>query len=238
MAAGPFRRVADAARSLLPRVLWNVLRAAITAMTTPLRFSARTGHFRSSLAGRAVAADGSPLPWYSYPAIDFLAARDYAERRVLEFGGGQSTLWWQRRARAVTTFESDPAWEARLAAGRAANVELHHMPIELSDEDCLAAIARLLEDRRFDVIVLDGHLRRELVAVAFDHLAPGGAIVLDDAEGYDVQGEIRWRGDCRRIDFFGFAPGVALRHCTSLVYVGDCFLLRPDVRMPTHDEVA
>ena len=38
--------------------------------------------------------------------------------------------------------------------------------------------------------------------------------------------------NCRRIDFFGFAPGVSLRHCTSIVFVGDCFLLRPDIPIP------
>ncbi len=237
MAIGPFRRAADAAHSRLPAVLWNVVRAAMTALATPLRFSAKTGHFRSSFAGAAVTANGRPLPWYTYPAIDFLTPRDFSGRSVLEFGGGQSTLWWQERARSVLTFESDPEWETRIAARRQPNLELHHMAIELPDEDCLAEIARRLGGRKFDVIVLDGHLRRELVAVAFDHLAPGGAIVLDDAEGYDVQGEIHWR-DCRRIDFFGFAPGVALRHCTSLVYAGDCFLLRPDARMPSHEEIA
>ncbi|MBS0541875.1 MAG: hypothetical protein JSR47_24135 [Proteobacteria bacterium] len=232
MAASPFRRTADALRAVLPGALWDAVRGLGTALATPLRFSTRTGHFRSSLAARAVAADGTPLPWYTYPAIDFLAARDYADRQVLEFGGGQSTLWWQARARGVVTFESHYGWEARLARMRAPDLELHHMPVELPDEACLAEIVRLLGGRTFDVIVLDGHLRRELVAIAFDHLAPNGAILLDDAEGFEVQGELEQR-DCRRIDFMGFAPGVARQHCTSLVYVGDCFLLKPDIAIPS-----
>lgn len=221
-------------RAALPGALWDALRGLGTAIAAPLGFSARTGHFRSSLAGRAVAADGAPLPWYTYPAIDFLAARDYAERQVLEFGGGQSTLWWQARARGVVTFESHYGWEARLARMRAPNVELHHMPVELPDEACLAEMIRLLGARKFDVVVLDGHLRRELVAVAFDHLAVGGALLIDDAEGFEVHGELQGR-DCRRIDFFGFAPGVARRHCTALVYLGDCFLLRPGIKIPKID---
>lgn len=234
MTAGPFRRAADAARSLLPAILWNFVRATMTALATPLRFSAKTGHFRSSLAGRAVAADGSPLPWYTYPAIDFLAARDYAGRSVLEFGGGQSTLWWQKRARSVVTFESDPAWEAKLTGQVTANVSLHHMPIELPDDQCLAQMKRAIDGRKFDVIVVDGHMRCELTDIAFHHLAPGGAIVLDDSEGYLLYEEIRWR-DCRRIDFFGFAPGALRRRCTSVVYVDDCFLLRPEIGIQTLD---
>lgn len=234
MATGALHQIAKAIRPFLPAFLWNFVRAAATAFATPLRFSTRTGHFRSSLAGRAVAADGSPLPWYTYPAIDFLAARDYAGRSVLEFGGGQSTLWWQKRARSVVTFESDPTWEAKLTRQVQSNVSIHHMPIELPDDQCLAQMKRAIDGRKFDVIVVDGHMRCELTDIAFHHLAPGGAIVLDDSEGYLLYEEIRGR-DCRRIDFFGFAPGSVRRHCTSVVYVVDCFLLRPEIGIQTLD---
>ncbi len=56
-------------------------------------------------------------------------------------------------------------------------------------------------------------------------------MILDNSEGYGFYDEIKAR-NCRRIDFFGFAPGVSLRHCTSVVFVGDCFLLRPDIPIP------
>jgi hypothetical protein len=76
--------------------------------------------------------------------------------------------------------------------------------------------------RVFDVIVVDGLLRRELTALAFEYLAPGGAIILDNSDGYGYYDETKAR-ECRRIDFFGFAPGVSLRQCTSILFVGDCF---------------
>jgi hypothetical protein len=38
--------------------------------------------------------------------------------------------------------------------------------------------------RLFDVIVVDGHLRRQLAALAFSYLAPGEALLLDNSEGY------------------------------------------------------
>jgi hypothetical protein len=50
-----------------------------------------SGHFRSSVNGKALSQAGVPLPWYTYPAIDFLTQRDFRGRSVLEFGGGQST---------------------------------------------------------------------------------------------------------------------------------------------------
>jgi len=222
----------------MPDFLWDPLRAAMTAVSTPLRFSTRTGHFRSSLARAACTPDGRPLPWYTYPAIDFLAQRGFEGRDVLEFGGGQSTLWWQARARSVLTVEGDRDWYQRIVGGMASNVSLHHVPVE--PEDSLQQIRTLIarhSTQKFDVIIVDGHRRRELAALAFDYLAPEGALLLDNAEGYGFYEEIRGR-NCRRVDFFGFAPGVSLRHCTSLVFVGDCFLLRPDIRIATLDELA
>src|SRR5205823_11598924 len=82
----------------------------------------------------------------------------------------------------------------------------------------------------FDVIIVDGHLRRAATELAFSCLAPGGALLIDDSEKYGYD-QIKYR-DCRRIDFFGFAPGVILRRCTSLVFVEDCFLLNADIPIP------
>jgi hypothetical protein len=85
-----------------------------------------------------------------------------------------------------------------------------------------------LRQGKFDVIIIDGNLRAALVGLSFELLAPNGAIILDNSEGYGFYDEIRKR-TCRKIDFFGFAPGVVRRHCTSIVYLNDCFLLFPDV---------
>ena len=80
---------------------------------------------------------------------------------------------------------------------------------------------------------MDGHLREELTAIAPAYLAKGGALILDNSEGYGVY-EITQKWECGRIDFFGFAPCVSLRHCTSLIFFGQCFLLsRSQYRDPS-----
>jgi hypothetical protein len=114
----------------LPQVMWRPLRAVATAVITSVRFSHVTGHWKSSIGTAAYDADGFPLPWYTYPAIDFLAQRDFLERDILEFGGGQSTLWWSQRARSVLTIEEDRAWFARLLPLVGENVCLHHIPVD------------------------------------------------------------------------------------------------------------
>ena len=53
-------------------------------------------HLKSVVAQRPVDADGRPLPWYTYPAIEYLEQLDFRDRTVFEFGSGASTLFWVR----------------------------------------------------------------------------------------------------------------------------------------------
>jgi hypothetical protein len=80
-------------------------------------------------------------------------------------------------------------------------------------------------------------LRREVTKLAFTLLAPGGALVLDNAEGYEFYDELQLH-NCSRVDFFGYAPGVIRPHCTSIVWVGNCFLFDPKHPMPVHGPLA
>ena len=46
----------------------NLVRKLGTALLTPFYFSLSTGHFRSSLAFRALTKSGLPIPLLTYPA--------------------------------------------------------------------------------------------------------------------------------------------------------------------------
>lgn len=59
--------------------------------------------------------DGNPIPWYTYPAIEYLSQFDVTDKDVFEFGCGNSSLFWADRARLVTSIEDNPDW---LANGR------------------------------------------------------------------------------------------------------------------------
>lgn len=233
MVGNSIRRTAEALRSVLPDGFWRPIGSIGTAIYTPLRFSQATGHWRSSLERAAQTRRGEPIPWYTYPAIDFLLPRDFSEKSVLEFGGGQSTLWWGSRAKSVLTIEQDEAWYRQLRAKIPANVDLYHEPVDRETRSIrsIEALIRGRSPNGFDIIVIDGHLRPELFAASFKHLRADGVIIFDNSEGYGFAEAVAQR-PCRRIDFFGFAPGVSTRHCTSLVYQEDCFLLAPHWPLP------
>lgn len=81
-------------------------RVAIAALS-PFKFATDTSHVRSALRGYPTDKDGGPVPWYTYPAVDFLSMLDFSDARVCEYGGGQSTLWWAARAKSVLSIEQD-----------------------------------------------------------------------------------------------------------------------------------
>ena len=106
----------------------------------------------------AVTKRGKPLPWYTYPAIDFLKYRSYENKVVLEFGGGQSTLWWASNAKHVVTLEGDKEWYESIKVGMPGNVDLCYVSMENKEKN-VYQVKDSLEKRpysKYDVIVIDG----------------------------------------------------------------------------------
>ena len=223
-------------RQHTPEWFWSPLRAIVTAIITPIRFSLKKGHWKSSIRRLSVDGKGDPIPWYTYPAIDFLTERDFRKKNVLEFGGGQSTHWWSTRSSSVLVIEQDANWAKKLRSEVNERVEIHYIPANYTTRD-VTPVKRLLDGYRiakFDIIVVDGYLRQELAAMAFEYVAEDGAIILDNAERYGFLKSTSSR-NCQRVDFFGFAPGISLQHCTSIVFFKECFLFAPDIPMPKED---
>lgn len=223
------KRLFASFKNYVPGIVWKPIRSLATAILTPLWFSIRTGHFRSSFKMAAVDRHGQALPWYTYPCMYFLECRDFHDKKVLEFGAGQSTLWWARRAAEVVSFEGDPLWHDQLKPRLSKNVQLFLVPME-SPAACLEAVRRIIRQQQlgsFDVIVIDGLYRTELIEDALDLRSDGGVIIADNSEGYGIRDGFAASG-LERVDFYGHAPGVVLPHCTSIFFSHESFLFRPD----------
>jgi hypothetical protein len=210
-------------RRVLPSPLAQAVRSFVTAFLTPLRFSIQSGHFRSSWQRLAISKKGQPIPWYTYPAVDFLRARDFRDAEVLELGAGQSTLWWSRRAAAVVAFEGDERWFESLLEDKPESSRIFLADMR-GREACEASIRSTLvstHPRRFDVVVIDGLFREQMVPIALDYVSDDGMIIVDNADGYGMGTAFADVG-LLRADFYGYAPGVYLPHCTSIYFRPSC----------------
>jgi len=177
----------------------------------------RRGWFRSFRTATPVDADGEPLPWFTYAAIDFLEPRVRSDMRVFEYGSGHSTLWWAARVASVTSYEHDRGWYERLLNTLPANVEYHHVrltPAEKYAAGCAEAGVR------FDIIVIDGRHRVACAKHAVSALKEDGVIIWDNTNrsSYDEGCTGLMASGFKRIDFAGMGPADFCGWTTSVFY--------------------
>ncbi len=125
-------------------------------------------------------------PWIVPAAIGWLRRRIRRRWRVLELGGGRSTVWFARRAGDVLAFEDDPVWvgwaRERITAQGLSGAEIRELPVERFVPEL-----ERLEGDRFDLVVVDflesaEADRVDAVRAARPKVRPGGYLLLDDAD--------------------------------------------------------
>jgi len=214
-------------KTILPPSVSRLMRAIATAFLTPIYFSSRSGHFISSLQSRSMDKKGLPIPWYTYPAVEFLYTKNFSQRSVLEFGAGQSTLWWAKNAKDVTSFEEDKNWYEIVKTKMPKNVRLIYCS-DLMLEMFHDQIAQEL----FDIIIIDGFDRLEATKKARHNLKGDGIIIVDNAEGYWGENgtypiiDLLTSEGMLRVDFYGHSPANITVSCTSIFFRTEnwCFL--------------
>lgn len=227
-------------KRVLPEWASGFIRRVATAFIGPVFFAYKTGYFRSALKMAAVSKNGKPIPWYTYPSIDFLKVRNFTGKAILEFGGGQSSLWWAERAQNVVTLEGDKSWYEKIATQMPDNVDLDHVTMDNMEAN-VSAVRQALLDRgieQYDVIIIDGLYRYQMIEIALQYLSSDGIVICDNAESYGFQQGFENAG-LLRVDFFGHAPGVMLPHATSIYFNPQSqFIFSPEYPIPVIAEEA
>lgn len=197
---------------------------------SPARFAASAlrilndvlGFGISAKRGRSTLGDGRPIPMMSYGLIEYLMGLDTRGWRVLELGGGDSTLFWLDRAASVHTIEHDPTW---LPAAH-----LNLIPVAVAKHGYAAAIAA--QEGNFDLIAIDcAANRHECALPSVGKLARGGAIILDNSDWYPRTAALLREHDLIQVDFADFRPQHSIRGTSSL------FLTRDFRATPRHDRL-
>lgn len=190
-----------------PRVLFQLLRGLLF----------QYGWLRAWWRGRPVDAAGEPLPWITYPAIDFLAQFDFRDAAIFEWGSGFSTLWWARRCKQITTVESNEPWIPYITGLLPPSVEFIQ-----TARDVDAEVRALLDHRpiEHDVFIIDnyGSFRWRCAEVAAVNLASGGLIILDNSDQCPKACRVLRQAGFTQVDFTGFVPGNGYAHTTSIFW--------------------
>jgi hypothetical protein len=175
------------------------------------------GYLPSIKATVPIDAENRPLPWYTYPAIDFLRQLDFREKTVFEYGSGNSTFFWGTVAKKVVSVENDEAWHARIAPKLTPNCEL---VLATTPEAYIRSIRNY--SRGFDVIVVDGlpnnFGRYKAAREAVRHLNQGGLIILDNSDWLPVSSRFLRDSGLLEVDMTGPGPVNRYMWTTSLFF--------------------
>jgi len=155
--------------------------------------------------GRGYSPLSDELPWFTFPAVDWLESYLKPNMHVFEWGSGGSTLYFARACQDVVSIEHNPQWfrlvQNALIEKGISNVEYLHITscerhqnkttediyISTSDKKDYSSYAAIIDsypDGHFNVISVDGRGRRGCVLHALPKVACGGILILDNSERY------------------------------------------------------
>jgi hypothetical protein len=175
------------------------------------------GWFNSLIQKKPVDKNNQPIPWVTYSFIEFIKGRLSNELVVLEFGSGNSTLFYSRFVKHLYAVEHEVNWFNEMKSKVGANVQLSYVQLK-SDGEYARFSSQI--DRRLDLIIVDGRDRVNCIKNSVGSLTENGVIVLDDSEREEYREGIAFleNHSFKRLDFWGIAPGIFFNKCTSVFY--------------------
>lgn len=187
------------------------------------------GQYRSMVSRECVDAKGSPIPWYTYPAIEFIKQLEFSCKTVFEYGSGQSTRFWAQRVQKLVAVEDDSRWYERIRQVVPGNVEYH---LAQTKDEYVGAIRRY--SCKFDVIIIDGSHRYDCAMAAVPYLSETGFIILDNSDWMEKTSEVLRNSDLIEVDMAGFGPINSYTWTTSFYFKRSVKLTATKGRQPVH----
>ena len=155
--------------------------------------------------GRLLVSGDDAKPWLVYGATDFLEHTISPKARILELGGGGSTLFWLNRGNQVVTIENNSEWFGRMNEVVGTNPNWKPYLVEEISVTSLED----LNLGKFDVVVNDFIGDRSKLSKWIENsLSPGGFIVWDNSDraSETVALDNLKKSGFGHIDFFGLSP--------------------------------
>jgi hypothetical protein len=176
-------------------------------------FEVILGGYESHRCRLPVCNNKKPLPWYTYPAIEYIEQYDFSESEIFEYGSGNSSKFWSSRAKRVTSVEFDPEWYQR---GLNDKTSVQSLMLRINKKDYVNAIHHY--DKYYDVIVIDGKFRYSCALESIIRIKEKGLIILDNSDWYPNTAKLLRDNGFIQVDFIGTGPINSYAWCTSLFF--------------------
>lgn len=157
------------------------------------------GHLNSKKKQESIDGKNNPIPWFTYPAIDYLCQLDLSDKVMLEWGSGNSSLFFSKKVKNIYSIEHDENWYNKIKGMNIDNQKIiwADSNYELKPEELNIS---------FDIILIDGIKREACSEKAHSMLTKGGLIILDNSDRHpNIALKYRDLGFIE-VDFHGFGP--------------------------------
>ncbi|PCJ66100.1 MAG: hypothetical protein COA58_08490 [Bacteroidetes bacterium] len=155
-----------------------------------------------------------PIPFIVFDAITKLDTILSPKDKVLEFGSGNSTLWFLEKQCRITSFEHSLTWynllNDHVNSSRYDEDTLNHFSYHLSENETTWKSIEEMDDESFDMVLVDGanefNNRNKCIDKSLSKLKTGGWMVLDNSDHpNNWPGGLYMDSKYERIRFTGFA---------------------------------
>jgi hypothetical protein len=149
---------------------------------------------------------GQPIPWYTYPTLEYLENFDLSGTKILEYGSGNSSLYYLRRGAEVTSIEDDALWHRKI---KKRSVGFTNFAYFFHPEKIEYVKRHEVSDA--DIIIIDGSHRPDCARYVIKKVINGDSnpslIIFDNSDWYPktinlLDSGLNWN----RVDFCGFGP--------------------------------
>ena len=175
------------------------------------------GWFNSFQAGTPVDKNNKPIPWLSYPCIDFLKDRLNKDLSVFEFGSGNSTIFYSSRVKKIISIEHNKSWYEKIKKELPENAQIIFYEFHPDSE---YAKAIKLQNEKFDIIIVDGMDRVNAIKYSIEGMSEKCVVILDDSERIEYKSGVEKliAQGFKRIDFWGISAAELYKKCTTIFY--------------------
>lgn len=192
---------------------FNAFPCDISLEKLALNLQEKYGYQLTTTTRKPVDNNNEPLPWFTYPAIEYLNQLDLTEKSIFEWGSGNSSLFLAKRCKQITSVESSREW-----FDYCSQQELPNQKILFREQ---AAFACAIDEfsEQFDLIIIDSLRRYDCARQSIKHLKDGGLIILDNSDWHpNTSAFLRDDCDLIEVDMHGFGPINSYSWTTSFYF--------------------
>ena len=214
---------------IVKRLLGKLLPQAIIKTLNNFKIlSLDYGQFKTMNKG-CINKYGEAIPWYTYPAIEYIKQLDFSDKTVFEYGSGNSTIFWAKRCRYLFSIEDNQEWYDKMNVKLPENVEYK---LFKEKQKYIESIHNCPDG--LDLIIIDGNHRYECAVEALKKINGDGFIILDNSDWHQKTSKLLRDADLIEIDMSGFGPINGYTWTTSFFFSRNVKLKQAYDRQPVN----